>query len=715
MEQPNDFRFTLKTETAELELKFAPEGWKEYGSQWVFDEKKFGYSRKVTIPMRFLKDGADFLRRIYSNDGINGDCQFIVERLDRPTYQYFTDFIGNIDFSKLKDDLNFFEVSIIEKGVKDKLKAYEKSKYEIDIDRLGVDIQVPEGMNFYEHAKYSMPDVPETEAYVYKPDEQPNIQIYEKATAYVTATKGIEKPMPPSKMQLDDGAVKSFEMQFFPIDDEGTVIPGEDPLVFLYKKATGVEIDVSVNIDLSTYIAYIRHFSTQPPPGPSTVDVFFSIWIETETNLYQAARTNTITLQNLWVVKNPFEYISEKLSFQLPKEKCSVIFYCVPKINYGNAGIKAKIGIIGDISYNYLGVFQTLPFTFKAMPVLNFANELAKKTCKTEENIIDSHFLKTMSKNLLYVASSDSIRGIPEAKGQSSFDEFWQSIDALYMLGQQVENEKISIEKRDWIFNPLTELLDVGEVSELSFEIPEDWIFNKFNVGYENQNYDEQNGRDEFNIGLQFESPLTSITGEGNIISKYRADSFGIQNIRYEYSGNDTKDSTSDNDMFFIYCKKVEDILQVDNTSQLNIKRKGAFNAQITPKRNMQNWFPYLASIYDKVRGDLKYISSDKIDTDLTSSIYGDVVREKDDVPILSLGQKLFTPLKAKFKTGLRKNITQLIGPAPKGYIKFSYNGVGMKGFPIEIPKDSIEKDGQEWVLMMHPDTPPDITELVFG
>ena len=75
----------------------------------------------------------------------------------------------------------------------------------------------------------------------------------------------------------------------------------------------------------------------------------------------------------------------------------------------------------------------------------------------------------------------------------------------------------------------------------------------------------------------------------------------------------------------------------------------------------------------------------------------------------------MFAPLIAEFKTGLRKNVTTLMGESPRGYIQFEYNGMTMKGFPIGMPQDSITRGNQQWRVMLHPDTNPNIENLMFG
>ena len=687
--QPPDFRCTLTDKYGnELVLKDPPEGWKDYGNQWTFKDEYFGYSRATTVPMRFVLEGADFLRRIASNEGVNGVCEVKIERLNRNTYEYFIDYVGGVDFSRTKNNRLFFEASITDKGTAQMLNAYARTKYEIDIDdnSKAVDIRTVEGMNFIEFVKY---DAIRGEGwYCYRGGE--NAQ-YNNGNPFI-------------HIDSKNTFIKSFEFIF-------NTNPNNN---FLEKSKTDDEITINANILLE--IIGITEVAPSGNVNFGTIDLLFEI-AEKETNGTEIRKmeSNVVSFNRQQITNNPID-IKFNISFNPRNEPSKYELRYKTQMN-GGVGEDTDYILIGvdySVTFEYNGTFQTKPFIFKAIPVVDFINETAKNTCKREDDMIVSllDFVEPDFNEKYFITSADAIRGIEHAKGVISFEETFTSLDAMFFLAFQVRNEKIEITPKQWVFEKETRLLDVGKVTDLEFSVPEKWIFNRFKIGYGDRTYEEQNGRNEFNIGLEFESPVNTLQNNRNIISKIRADSFGIQEVRWKFVNNKSRDSSSDNDIFIVCARKINGEFFVDTTPITNIVRKGAFNVQLSPKRCMMRWFPYLASIYDKmINEDVKYCSSDKIDADLVS----DFITEKEDVRVGDMGEKMFTPIIAEFKTGLRKNVTTLIGQSPRGYIEFTHKGITLKGFPIEMPQDSIRRGTQQWKVMMHPDTPINIEDMMFS
>ena len=713
---PKDFRFTLEAYGDKLVLELPPEGWKEYGNQWFLDKDVFGYSRRASVPMRFVKEGADFLRRIASNYGMNGECKFTVERLDRNTLTYFVDYVGGVDFSKTSNNRLFFEAPIIDKGIPQMLNAYGGTKYEIDIDSSrAVNISTAEGMTFIEFAKY----------FIF---EGNTIRFY-RVPVYEYQGNQYDYNNLCFNMMIDDDnvSIKSPEFAFQKRTDWDHVAnpsnpnAGPDKQHFLEKVDTIsgdhiITCNVDISIGYETKPSYIEKIDS--------AELSFEIVELVNGVVKQRAESQKTIIEKQEFSDRFKKTIRASVQLQMTNEKSKYELRYKTKLNGAiDTGSQYSdffnLNTSGEVSFEYNGTYQTPVFSFKALPIIDFVNEVTKKCCKIENDIV-THLLEHNINEKYFITSADAIRGIEGAKGVISWKDMFDSLDAMFFIGMQTKDQQIQIVPKNWIWEKNTLLLDVGEVKDLEFSTPQaEWIFNKFKIGYENQTYEEQNGREEFNIGLEFESPIISLNSKRDIISKIRADSFGIQDIRWKFGQNKTKDSSSDNDLFIVCAQKFQGKYTVDNTPTIQpMRRRGAFNAQLTPKRCMMKWYPYLASIYDKMINDyVRYVSSDKVDANVTTSMLlnngnPDVIVEKEDVRVGNMGEKLFTPIIAEFKTGLRKNVTQLMAGDPRGYIEFKYNGVVMQGFPFEIPQDSIKRGQQQWRVMMHPETPPDIEEM---
>jgi hypothetical protein len=100
---------------------------------------------------------------------------------------------------------------------------------------------------------------------------------------------------------------------------------------------------------------------------------------------------------------------------------------------------------------------------------------------------------------------------------------------------------------------------------DLSYSVDTGVIYSSVNIGYDSKDYDSINGRDEFNFNNTYTTGCTVSDKELSLISKYRADCYGIE-FAVQKQGEDTTDSTSDKDVFFVLCKKTSDGLVPDRS-----------------------------------------------------------------------------------------------------------------------------------------------------
>lgn len=132
MPQPRPIRFTL-TDNSYVEtlvLTFAPEGWDDMIVKWGRSEKYYGLLRSFTIPLKFVKDGRDFLKNSFYRYGVEADMDLLIEVTDE-SWTYETWYRGKVDFSTYKDQEEWVEVNVIEGGLSALVKANEDKVYQI--------------------------------------------------------------------------------------------------------------------------------------------------------------------------------------------------------------------------------------------------------------------------------------------------------------------------------------------------------------------------------------------------------------------------------------------------------------------------------------------------------------------------------------------------------------------------------------------------------
>lgn len=152
--------------------------------------------------------------------------------------------------------------------------------------------------------------------------------------------------------------------------------------------------------------------------------------------------------------------------------------------------------------------------------------------------------------NTLIVAA-ESIRGIEDAKIYTSYTKFVKWMEAEFGFVPVVGENKVTFVHRDSLFQDV-QIKDFTENSrEFEYSVNSSLIYSGIKVGYDKQDYDSVNGRDEFHFTNEYLTGITLTDNVLDLISPYRADAYGIEFLAAK-RGEDTTDSKSDNDIFFV-------------------------------------------------------------------------------------------------------------------------------------------------------------------
>lgn len=127
----------------------------------------------------------------------------------------------------------------------------------------------------------------------------------------------------------------------------------------------------------------------------------------------------------------------------------------------------------------------------------------------------------------------------------------------------------------------------LSNIRELNFSINTGIAYSSLTVGYEKQEYEAECGRDEWNFSAQFTTGIDKFDKRITLVSKYRADCYGIEFLSQERA-KDTTDNKSDNSVFFVHCKTVEK--QVPNEgSENNDEATGAIKSLVLDRSAVIN------------------------------------------------------------------------------------------------------------------------------
>lgn len=245
-----------------------------------------------------------------------------------------------------------------------------------------------------------------------------------------------------------------------------------------------------------------------------------------------------------------------------------------------------------------------------------------------------------------YIMAAESARGLSNAKIYTSYKKFCEWMEAEFGYVPVINENTVTFKHRDKLFSS-TVVKDLGtEINDYELTVNDSLIYSSVKVGYDKQDYDSINGRDEFRFTNEFSTGLKLTDNTLSLISPYRADAYGIEFL-VQKRGEDTTDSDSDNDVFFVDC---DDSVPVDQPlplyrpyteDQLSglLSPDTMFNLNYSPRFMLEANKKYIGACTNM----LKFTSSDG-----NSDVSIDGVKETDD---FSIPERLFTVSEVEVET----------------------------------------------------------------
>lgn len=276
------------------------------------------------------------------------------------------------------------------------------------------------------------------------------------------------------------------------------------------------------------------------------------------------------------------------------------------------------------------------------------------------------------------------------------------------------------VENLDYVYRGSVGNLNVGVVDkEIKITPASDMIGNTIVVGYKDQQYSQLNGFTEGNSQQNYGTSLVVPKNEINLVSVFRADPYGIEEIRV--SQNDTASSRSDNDTFMVFKKTAPENtvpftyyhpLRTETLTSIVGVDATYYNWFLSPKQNLLRGGNYLASMYFGMKGyKITMTGATKNTSMVTIDNTGRRVAEADPIFISTLPKPLFIPIYATFKPGMPTNALQMIDSLPYGFITFTFRNKQFKMFADTITVDIGQNSKQEIKGLLTPDN--DLTQLI--
>ena len=157
-----------------------------------------------------------------------------------------------------------------------------------------------------------------------------------------------------------------------------------------------------------------------------------------------------------------------------------------------------------------------------------------------------------------WMMAAESVRGIKDAKVHTSFSKFCDFAKALMGYDYEILDNSVRFRHMNDFF--VNETKELDHVSNMELSVDESLIYSGVEIGFDKQDYDEINGRDEFHFKSSFSTGLDIKDNILSLISPYRADCYGLEFLANERD-EESKDTDSDNDIFIAHARKDGDRL----------------------------------------------------------------------------------------------------------------------------------------------------------
>lgn len=668
---PSKFRFFFEKDGERYLLKYSPEEWNDNVLNWSRSSDSVGVVVKYTTSFTFIKEDADYLRDVFKASGVFSDVKFIIEECNYDSFEYEPYYSSDIDFYSYENSKNKVSVITLDTSYKASIDANMDTTYEID--------------------------VPDTSDKVW----YNRLSIISTTSLYATYDKNINSDNKKVTDVLYSVIVSQEEFDrsnVFQGTEQGSI--SSDNWFAKFSKATDVEMTVkfkikSVNYNYAgTLTGFASSFSLYLKKGDEK-HVIYTYESKDIPLIIPGGDETTITFRTN-ARRGDTVYICADIECQGHAESSGMI-----------SPVKMEVSAEMDLSTRYSYRSNNAVYIRGLRPV-ELLKELVSKATGGKYEKVKSSLLEQGEVSNMLITSGNLVRGIEGAKIKTSLKDFFQAFKSMfggYHAFRVIDGEEVlEFEKVNHFYDRSTMIASVENIDDYSMKIKDSDIYNRLKIGYEDQTYDEINGKKEFNTTLEFSINSRHNGKELNLVSPYRADMYGIEFTIIDYDQQDTTDSDNDNDVFVIHTKPITLAGKVVG-HQLNRDYKilnddsysgnSAFNVYLSPKRCLLRQVEYLKSLFMFSGNVLEFASSPK---DYNVKSTGDII-EHDSVN-LDDHDYLFKPVTHEFETMVPSGISSMLEENYRGYVSFTFNGQQFKGFIDSISENPGRNKSQKWKLL---------------
>lgn len=471
-----------------------------------------GVVRSFSNKFEFVKGAYDLLEAEYLSNYTKASAILVIGVLN-DSWGYNEKFRCKLDFSTYQSDGYTISINAIDDSVASIINANKSQVYDIPVSELKEDTLYYDRMNLNNRVEFGVnPNDPKNE------QTDPDIYPIEYTGNYLF-------PL----IYMDTNFPVKNKIEVF--DNDGYVENSNDvtPLI----KAIS---DIKIVFRLDFKIRQVEVGVDQQAIYPELL-----LWLfdkngvrQTSTKIGYFDGDNDIHIDYQYtVLMRPGDYISLFIDSKTLQT------------------LHAKVFDVKEISVSYIG--RNKPVNIDVFsPKKLLSSLLSRMGVSLSGDIVSG------SMPIPWMMAAESVRGIKDAKVHTSFSKFCDFAKALLGYDYEILDNSVRFRHMNDFF--VNETKELDHVSNMELSVDESLIYSGVDIGFDKQEYDEINGRDEFHFKSSFSTGLDINDNILSLISPYRADCYGLEFLANERD-EESKDTDSDNDIFIVHARKDGDRL----------------------------------------------------------------------------------------------------------------------------------------------------------
>lgn len=647
-----------------------PKNWDESEKTLKRSTKTFGIITELSKDLQFSKEGAEFLRIMYSTFDIEAQVKLEEWRAYPDKDGFYLHSEGLFDFSGYKTTEHFVNIPFKTGGLNAQIKAQLKEKFELErLDSLdGVELDPLEFI-----------DVALTPREIF---------LLSKLEIDTSINDGFY-----TERYWDDGfsSTTPYRSPILMIQADGTSDPRVQFVIddFVAWNTGGsqweqVLLDVQnyfyYNNDVSKTIRVSGEFEVRlGRSGDFIIDAAFVVTDENNDYVSHQVVYNEVSLtENSWrtISFNDIDIILE--------ENENIAFVVNGGYSYGGAsdpGLYYRVGrlTISQDSYyppsNSKGIFFHEAFD-RIMQIITSEQSRFVSDFYGREDI---GYPTTQEYALTALLLGFWIRKFDDEKIEVSLKDLIEASNAIHNTGYTVENyadvEKLVVEDMKYFFQRGIGIVIPNQVSNVTRKAASEFHYANLTFGYNKPSgdnlYEEAMGLDEYNTQNSYTLPITRVDNKYSKISPFRADSYGKEFARrkpqLDFPEQDTR---FDREIFLADLKETlgdsyaerEWADDYESAPENVYSPDSATNLRLTPFRNSERhqWF-YGSGVSKFASKSVRYANSIGNSNLITDKVDEPARAENGDLLISELERPRFTNMWIEFEFPVDYDLNQQI------------------------------------------------------